>query len=60
MADLQEALGNIPVGSILGFFLALGTVTLISYFGYKGAKALLLRYTSRSSARWVARGSSDT
>jgi len=55
MADLQEALGSIPLGSILSFFLALGIVTFVSYFVYKGSKALLLHYTSRSSARWIAR-----
>ena len=55
MVELPEVIGSIPLGSVLGFFLAIGVVTLLAYVGYKTAKAFLLRYITRSSARWVAR-----
>jgi len=55
MTDLEEAIGSIPLASIVGFFLALAVVTLIAYYGYRASKAFLLRYTSRASARWAAR-----
>lgn len=55
MADLQALFSAIMPESILSFLLALGIILLIAYFCYKATKALFLRYTSRSSARWAAR-----
>jgi small-conductance mechanosensitive channel len=51
----QFLIGSVPVENILMFFVSLGGVTFVSYFCYKGAKALLLRCTSQSVARWAAR-----
>jgi small-conductance mechanosensitive channel len=55
MADLPALINSITLGGVLAFFLTLGIVTFIAYLFYKGAKALLLRYTPRSFARWSAR-----
>jgi small-conductance mechanosensitive channel len=55
MADIQTIIGSITLGSILAFFLSLTVIILVAYFCYKAAKAILLRYTSRSVARWAAR-----
>lgn len=55
MADFQTLISNITLGSILAFFLSLSVVTFIAYLFYKTSKALLLRYTSRSLSRWIAR-----
>ncbi len=55
MADLQAMISGITLGNVLAFFLSLGVVVFIAYFFYKAAKALLIRYTSRSLARWAAR-----
>jgi small-conductance mechanosensitive channel len=55
MVDLQAMSGGITLGSVLAFFLALTFVIIIAYICYKAIKALLIRYTSRSFARWAAR-----
>jgi len=55
MADPQFLIGTVTVGTIMVFLLALAAVIFASYLCYKGTKAVLLRYTSRSVARWAAR-----
>jgi small conductance mechanosensitive channel len=55
MADPQFLIGTVTVGTVIIFLLALAAVVLVSYLCYKGTKAVLVRYTSRSVARWAAR-----
>ena len=55
MADSQFLIGTVTIGNIIVFLLALSAVIFISYLSYKGTKAVLVRYTTRSVARWAAR-----
>ena len=55
MADSQFLIGTVTIGNIIVFLLALSAVIFLSYLSYKGTKAVLVRYTTRSVARWAAR-----
>jgi small-conductance mechanosensitive channel len=55
MSDAQVLFGTVTIDRIVMFLLSLGVVIFVSYLCYKGTKAVLVRYTSRSVARWAAR-----
>jgi small-conductance mechanosensitive channel len=55
MSDAGILSGNINVGSIITFMLALIAVIFAAYISYKLVKTGLLRWTSRSVSRWTAR-----
>ncbi|MCJ7794242.1 MAG: mechanosensitive ion channel family protein [Methanoregulaceae archaeon] len=55
MSDAATLIGTVNVGNLIVFMLAALIVIFTAYLMYKGVKAVLFRFTTRSVARWTAR-----
>ena len=55
MSDASFLFSNIAVENIIGFMLTFIAVIFAAYISYKLVKAGLMRWTTRSIARWTAR-----
>ncbi len=55
MSDAATLIGTVNVGNLIVFLFAALFIIFIAYLMYKGVKAVLTRFTTRSVARWTAR-----